>query len=559
MLRCDLHVLSSAVLCVTIGNVHALAAQAAPRTSPAITVADLRSRLFRIADDSMLGRETGSKGASQTADYVAAEFRRLGLSPAGERGSWFQVVPFWVQSPVASSLMIDGRVALRLGTDYVLPSRSVTAAVKSMQVVYGGAANDPASWIDATRATGKLVLLDMRPDAAGKRDVSPLNSIVSAVQFARAAAIAIVRLDLVTPAAAANLTRYTPRPDTTRAAGRPAVLLITSHAADLLFGAPVAGAERGTAGRSVQGDMTLRWRPVAYPARNVVGVLRGRDPALRGEYVSITGHNDHVGVCMSAVDHDSIRAFNRVLRPMGADTRTWTETPEADRNIRQILDSLRRLRPARADSICNGADDDASGTVAILELAEYFARLPAAQRPRRSLLFVSHTGEERGLAGSAWFTDHATVPVDSIVAEIDDDMIGRGAADDLPEGGPTYLEVVGARRLSNEFGDLLEAANREQPVPFVFNYEFDVPGHPLQYYCRADHYNYARYGIPSVSFSRGEHLDYHQVTDEAQYIDYPDMLRVVNMVRAAVIRIGNLDHAPRLDKPKGDPHATCVQ
>ena len=129
MSRCDLHVLSSAVLCVAIANTHALAAQAAPRTSPAITVADLRSRLFRIADDSMLGRETGSKGASQTADYVAAEFRRLGLKPAGERGSWFQVVPFWVQSPVASSLMIDGRVALRLGTDYVLPSRSVTAAV----------------------------------------------------------------------------------------------------------------------------------------------------------------------------------------------------------------------------------------------------------------------------------------------------------------------------------------------------------------------------------------------------------------------------------------------
>ena len=310
---------------------------------------------------------------------------------------------------------------------------------------------------------------------------------------------------------------------------------------------------------SVRGEGGVRIAPTLYPARNVIGVLPGRDPALRGEYVSITGHNDHVGVCMSAVDHDSIRAFNRVLRPMGVDTRTWTETPEADAQIRTILDSLRRRHPARADSICNGADDDGSGTTAILELAEYFATRPMAERPRRSLLFVSHTGEERGLAGSAWFTDHATVPVDSIVAEIDEDMIGRGAADDLPKGGPTYLEVVGARRLSNEFGDLLEAANREQPVPFVFNYEFDVPGHPLQYYCRADHYNYARYGMPSVAFSRGEHLDYHQVTDEAQYIDYPDMLRVINMVRSAVLKIANLDHAPKLDHPKGDPHVRCVQ
>jgi Zn-dependent M28 family amino/carboxypeptidase len=217
------------------------------------------------------------------------------------------------------------------------------------------------------------------------------------------------------------------------------------------------------------------------------------------------------------------------------------------------------LRAPRADSICNGADDDGSGTVAILELAEAYASLPPDERPRRSLLFVSHTAEERGLLGSAWYTDHATVPVDSIVAEIDEDMVGRGTAWDLPKGGPTYLEVVGARRLSNEFADMLEAANGMQPVPFVFNYEFDVPGHPLQYYCRADHYSYARYGIPSVALSRGEHLDYHQVTDEAQYIDYPDLLRVVNLVHDAILRVANADHAPRLDKPKGDPHARCVQ
>ena len=106
---------------------------------------------------------------------------------------------------------------------------------------------------------------------------------------------------------------------------------------------------------------------------------------------------------------------------------------------------------------------------------------------------------------------------------------------------------------------MLEAANKAQPKPFVFNYEFDVPGHPLQYYCRADHYSYARYGIPSVAFSRGEHLDYHQVTDEPQYIDYVDMQRVVKMVHDAALSIANLDHPPRLEKPKGDPHVRCVQ
>jgi Zn-dependent M28 family amino/carboxypeptidase len=246
-----------------------------------------------------------------------------------------------------------------------------------------------------------------------------------------------------------------------------------------------------------------------------------------------------------------------VVRPMGADSPDRPATAEEQARVAQILDSLRKIRPARRDSIRNGADDDGSGTVAILEIAEALTKGP--DRPRRSILFVSHTGEEEGLVGSSWYTDHATVPIDSIVAEIDEDMVGRGTAADLPEGGSTYLEVVGARRLSNEFGDLLEAANAAQPEPFKFNYAFDVPGHPLQYYCRADHYSYARYGIPSVALSRGEHEDYHQVTDEAQYIDYDDLARVARLVRDAALRIANLDHRPALDHPKGDPHAPCVQ
>ncbi|HEU4786404.1 MAG TPA: M28 family peptidase, partial [Gemmatimonadaceae bacterium] len=186
-------------------------------------------------------------------------------------------------------------------------------------------------------------------------------------------------------------------------------------------------------------------------------------------------------------------------------------------------------------------------------------------RPRRSILFVSHTGEEAGLLGSRWFTDHPTVPVDSIVGEIDEDMIGRGTTTDFPRGGtgagsPTYLEVVGAKRLSKEFGDTLEAANARQPLPFVFDYTYDAPGHPLQYYCRADHYSYARYGIPAVAFSRGEHLDYHQVTDEPQYIDYVDLARVSRMVYAQAMAIANMAERPRLSAPKpADPHGPCRQ
>ena len=195
--------------------------------------------------------------------------------------------------------------------------------------------------------------------------------------------------------------------------------------------------------------------------------------------------------------------------------------------------------------------------MSLIALAEALSR--PGVRPRRSVLFVSHTGEEYGLIGSKWFTDHPTVPLDSIVAEIDQDMIGRGSVIDVSGGGPTYLEVIGAMRLSREFGAQLEAANAAQPQPFVFNYTFDQPGHPLQYYCRADHYSYARYGIPAVALSRGEHLDYHQVTDEPQYIDYVNMSRVTQLVFDATILIGNADTRPALNAPKGDPNAPCRQ
>jgi hypothetical protein len=342
-------------------------------------------------------------------------------------------------------------------------------------------------------------------------------------------------------------------------------MLLTPIAAEHLLGAPTVTLRLSVRGsRSatdpVRGNPAPQWVPIAHAARNVVGIVPGSDPQLRGTYVSLTAHNDHVGICGPPVDHDSLRAFNRVYRPAGADSRGPVRVlPDSDAKVRHILDSLRAARPARPDSICNGADDDGSGTVSILELAEYFASLPQAQRPKRSILFVSHVAEEVGLVGSAWYTDHPTVPIDSIVAEIDMDMVGRGGATDLPGGGPTYLEVIGLRRLSNEFGDLMEAVNKTQKLPFVFNYEFDVPGHPLQYYCRADHYNYARFGIPSWSISRGEHLDYHQVTDEPQYIDYDSMARVVTLVRDGAIKVGNLDHAPKLDKPKTDPHVRCVQ
>ena len=153
MSRCDLHVLAAAALCLSAVDANALVAQAAARTSPAITAADLRSRLFRIADDSMLGRETGSKGAFQTADYVAAEFKRLGLTPMGEQGTWFQAVPFWVFSGGLKTIdggivgrTTDGSPLGRLvaGTDFVVIPRAVHTTLDGpIPTILGGVLDDP--------------------------------------------------------------------------------------------------------------------------------------------------------------------------------------------------------------------------------------------------------------------------------------------------------------------------------------------------------------------------------------------------------------------------------
>jgi hypothetical protein len=302
---------------------------------------------------------------------------------------------------------------------------------------------------------------------------------------------------------------------------------------------------------------SMRFTDAAAPARNVIAILPGSDPALKSQYVAVGAHNDHIGFNHDPVDHDSLRAFNTVVRPGGEDDAARAATPDEMTRVRAILDSLRRIHPPRLDSIYNGADDDGSGTVALLEIAESLVNAPT--KPKRSILFIWHAGEEEGLWGSEYFTDHPTVPRDSIVTELNIDMIGRGRAGDVKGGGPGYLQLIGSRRLSTELGDLVETVAKSQPTSFRFDYQFDANGHPQQYYCRSDHYEYARYGIPIVFFSTGGHRDYHQVTDEAEYIDYDQLARVATLVRDVAVRAANLDHRLVVDKRKPDPHGQCVQ
>jgi Zn-dependent M28 family amino/carboxypeptidase len=230
------------------------------------------------------------------------------------------------------------------------------------------------------------------------------------------------------------------------------------------------------------------------------------------------------------------------------------------------MDSLRRLHPARMDSIYNGADDDGSGSMGLLEIAERFAT--AGVKPKRSIIFAWHVGEEEGMLGSGFFTDHPTVKRDSIVAELNIDMIGRGKRTDatgedkngkLLHGGPGYLQLIGSRRLSTELGNMVEAVNKRDGLGLKFDYALDANGHPQNIYCRSDHWSYARWGIPIVFFTTGGHADYHQVTDEPQYIDYDHMATVAKLVHATAVNVANLGHRVAVDHPKPDPHGDCRQ
>ncbi len=370
------------------------------QTSAAITAGELRTRLEIYADDSMLGRGTGTIGNRKATQYIADEFRKLGLEPAGDAGTYFQ---------------------------------------------------------------------DIHPAATARFDAS----------------------------------------------------------------------------KSIPGS-----------ARNVIAILRGSDPILRKTYVAIGAHNDAIGI-VTPRDPDSVRAVNLVIEKMKNSVGRSVTAAERD-SITKLVNAS-RVRPAavRLDSIVNGADDDGSGTVGLLEIAEAFAK--SGTRPRRSVLFVSHTGEERGLLGSRWFTDNPTVPLDSIVAQINIDMIGRGGAEDIRGGGPNYLQLIGARRLSTELGTIIDQVNSERAVPFMFDYTWDANGHPERIYCRSDHANYARFGIPVAFFWTGLHGDYHQVTDEVRFIDFEHAARITQFLHAVVGRVANLDHRLPLDKPKLDPTARCAQ
>jgi Zn-dependent M28 family amino/carboxypeptidase len=252
-------------------------------------------------------------------------------------------------------------------------------------------------------------------------------------------------------------------------------------------------------------SLAVKVKSESTATQNVVAVLEGSDPLLKNEYVALGAHYDHVGIGI----------------------------------------------PVNGDAIYNGADDDGSGTTALLSMAEALAK--ADVRPKRSVLFVWHAGEEKGLWGSRYFTDYPTIPLDKVVTQLNIDMIGRSK----PEGdtnpmnrelsGPNEIYVIGSKMMSTELGELVENVNR-QYLNLTFNYRYDDPGDPNRFFFRSDHYNYARKGIPIVFFFDGEHQDYHRPGDSVDKIDFQKMEKVARTIYLTLWEVANRAERPKVDK-----------
>ena len=447
----------------------ALGAQAPERalTSSDITATDMRRRIEIIADDSMEGRGTPGPGLERAARYVEREFSRLGLRPAGDGGGYVQRwgLSRLAADPEASRIEIIGnglRIPIRLGVDARLIGGAVDGRLIDAAVSGPG---DP-------RRTGRVVVLPVDYS----RPLSPdLQQHVDEVAATAAAVIILSNRDSASFALRLETAARPPlTPDFRRArAGAPVVEI---HRRAL---ASAAGDDFDRA--LIQ--LVPRYHSRAT-APNLVGILEGRDPALRGEFVAISAHIDAVGI-----------------------------------------------RPGAADSILNGADDNASGVAALLEIAELLS--PPEARPRRSVLFLVPSGEEPGLWGSDFFVSHPTVPLDRIVADLNMDLIGRNWSDSVIVVGPELSSL----------GETLRAVERAHPKLRMGSIADRWPEERIFY--RSDHYHFARRGVPVLFFTSGTHPDYHQPTDTPDRLDPEKASRVARLVHRVAAAVADAAERPR--------------
>ena len=478
-----------------------------PPALDAITESDIRRDIFALGGDAMRGREAGTLDEMRATGWVAERAREAGLLPAGDDGTYFQ---WW--SLRRTRLSEDSRIAigqtpLHLWSDVVALNN--LSATLDVPIVYVADSSELAR----TDVKGKAVAMPLapiqtQPEAQFTIRGNFQNATATAArQRATMIAQAGGAAAIIVSDAASSLDRAL---EATAAVSRRGTYGIDSAGAP---SGPFARPAGGGRGRGNVPQVPSLWvrhdkldllrasgarlavnifsETFSYPSGNVIGVVKGTDPRLANEYVLYSGHQDHDGVRYSV----------------------------------------------NGDSIWNGADDNATTSVAMLAIARAFKEQPG----RRSALFVWHGAEERGLLGSRWYVGHPTVPLSSIVAVLNGDMLGRNSPDSA-----SLMGIQPPHRNSTALVNMALAANA-MTGKFHLDSIWDRPSHPEVWYFRSDHLPYARANIPAIFYSSNLHPDYHTPRDEPKTIDIAKLTRMAQWMYATGWLVANADQRPALD------------
>lgn len=525
---CALFTMAGSILSAQITPASDDAPVTTPHTDPLstyaerITASDIEGHLRVLASDEFEGRETGTIGNDKAAAYIANHFETIGLqSPTSVEKPFFQSVAFTRTGWDTTGMTVNGKDFRHLWDFLSFPTLNpLSTEFADGEVVFAGYGIDDERYSDyaALDVEGKAVLIyqgepfDKRGNSlvTGGRDTSEWSDdwrrkLVAAK--ARGAELVLIiehRLQEIVSENRRFLvgSRMTMGyPDPNEIAVFPAHAFITTTLAEEVMGgqkkAVLKARKKLSKGKMPKQPVTLESGCSAVLSKyqrtldgqNVLGYLPGRDPELRDELIVVTGHYDHLGM--------------------------------------------------RGDDIFNGADDNGSGTSTVLDIAEAFAAArDQGQGPRRSILFMLVTGEEKGLLGSRYYVEHPVFPLEQTVANVNVDMIGR--VDEAHADNPNYVYVIGADRLSTELHEINEAANARY-TELELDYTFNAEDDPNQYYYRSDHYNFAERGIPAIFYFSGVHEDYHRPGDTADKIMYDKTATIGRLIFHTIRELANRD------------------
>ncbi|KAA9331493.1 M28 family peptidase [Hymenobacter busanensis] len=502
-----------------------------------ITQEDLRQHLSVLASDEYEGRETGEKGQKMAAAYLAQQFRQIGLAgPVKDSDN-----PFIQHFTLERSLWDLAKMKLQIGkqsyawmTDFYASGDSPFSQETTLQPVFAGYGIEQGDYNDYATLDVKgkdVVVLLGEPLKDGKPLLSTTGKPSKWGTDSRAkAALATEKgarsVFFVNPDAAKftqSLTRLKPylqRPRMSMPAqalgmskeqapvARAATFFVSTPVGLELLNTSAEGVAKYQAAVATAGKPTkAAFRPEkvviraprkmeTFATENVMGYLEGSDK--KDEVLVVSAHYDHLGI--------------------------------------------------RDGKVFNGADDDGSGTVSVLEMAQAFVQAKQeGHGPRRSILFLTVTGEEEGLFGSEYYTDHPVFPLEQTIADLNLDMVGR--TDDKHKVGDQYVCLVGSDKLSSELHAINEAMNK-QYTQLDLDYRYNDPADPERVYYRSDHYNFAKHRVPVIFYTTGDHADYHQETDEVDKIEFPLMEKRDRLVFHTAWELVNRDQRIVVDSNK---------